>query len=70
MAPGDDPRGHRRAGCPICGQPAEAETRPFCSPRCKEVDLGRWLGESYAIPALEPPDQFSESEDDESETMH
>jgi|TARA_B100001964_G_scaffold209528_1_gene243106 hypothetical protein len=66
VAPGEAPG---TARCPICGQPAAAETRPLCSPRCKEVDLGRWLGERYAIPAVEPPDQFSESED-EDETLH
>ena len=66
MARGETPRSAR---CPICGQLAEAETQPFCSPRCKEVDLGRWLGERYAIPALEPPDEYSESEDDD-ETLH
>ncbi|MEN9410523.1 MAG: hypothetical protein RL216_2497 [Pseudomonadota bacterium] len=37
--------------CPICGKPAEAKYRPFCSRRCADVDLGRWLKGSYAIPA-------------------
>ncbi len=37
-------------GCPICGRSAMAANRPFCSPRCAEVDLGRWLGEQYRIP--------------------
>ena len=37
--------------CPICGKPAVAEYRPFCSRRCADVDLGRWLTESYRIPA-------------------
>jgi len=36
--------------CPICRRPAEAKTRPFCSQRCADVDLGRWLTESYVIP--------------------
>ena len=36
--------------CPVCGRPARPETRPFCSPRCRNVDLGRWLGEAYAVP--------------------
>lgn len=44
--------------CPICGKPAEAKLRPFCSRRCAEVDLGRWLGGAYAIPAVDPPDDF------------
>ena len=36
--------------CPICGKPAKAEHAPFCSPRCADVDLHRWLGDVYAIP--------------------
>lgn len=36
--------------CPICGKPAAPRWRPFCSKRCANVDLGRWLGEGYAIP--------------------
>ena len=39
--------------CPICGKPAEAEVRPFCSKRCADVDLNRWLSGTYAIPAVE-----------------
>jgi endogenous inhibitor of DNA gyrase (YacG/DUF329 family) len=42
--------------CPVCGRPAQAETRPFCSLRCAQVDLGRWLTGSYAIPG-EPADR-------------
>jgi endogenous inhibitor of DNA gyrase (YacG/DUF329 family) len=39
------------ARCPICGRPADdAKTRPFCSPRCADVDLGRWLTAQYAVP--------------------
>ncbi len=43
--------------CPICGKEADAKYRPFCSRRCADVDLGRWLKGSYAIPAAEeePP---------------
>jgi len=38
--------------CPICRKhQAEAEYRPFCSKRCADVDLGRWLTGSYAVPA-------------------
>lgn len=35
--------------CPICGTKAMAAFRPFCSARCRDVDLGRWLGGGYAI---------------------
>jgi hypothetical protein len=43
----------RRRGCPICGKPPSPEHRPFCSARCKQIDLGRWLGETYRIPSEE-----------------
>ena len=36
--------------CPICKKPADPAYRPFCSRRCADVDLGRWLKGSYAIP--------------------
>jgi endogenous inhibitor of DNA gyrase (YacG/DUF329 family) len=42
--------------CPICGKPTEAKTRPFCSVRCADVDLGRWFGEAYRVPAAPAPD--------------
>lgn len=38
---------------------------PFCSSRCKLIDLGRWLGDSYALPARESQ---AEAEDEESES--
>ena len=41
------------AGCAICGRPMGPEYRPFCSKRCANVDLQRWLGGVYAIPAVE-----------------
>ncbi len=37
--------------CPICRKPADPTYRPFCSRRCADVDLGRWLTGGYAIPA-------------------
>lgn len=36
--------------CPVCGKPATPAQRPFCSERCRQVDLGRWLSDNYAIP--------------------
>jgi len=42
--------------CPICGKPAEPATRPFCSDRCKQVDLNRWLSGAYAIPVKSDDD--------------
>ena len=47
-------KGRRQAKpCPICGKPASVDSRPFCSERCRDVDLNRWLSGSYAIPASE-----------------
>jgi endogenous inhibitor of DNA gyrase (YacG/DUF329 family) len=40
----------RARPCPICGKPALAKFRPFCSARCADIDLGRWLKGSYVIP--------------------
>ena len=37
--------------CPMCGKPTDPKFRPFCSQRCSRLDLSRWLGERYAIPA-------------------
>lgn len=36
--------------CAICGKPAVARFKPFCSARCADIDLGRWLKGSYVIP--------------------
>jgi uncharacterized protein len=44
--------------CPICGAPSELEQRPFCSRRCADVDLSRWLRGAYVI-------QGSSQDDDE-----
>jgi endogenous inhibitor of DNA gyrase (YacG/DUF329 family) len=41
------------AKCPICGKPADARHRPFCSPRCVDVDLQRWLSGRYVVPGAE-----------------
>lgn len=39
--------------CPICGKASHQKFHPFCSNRCAQVDLNRWLGGNYAIPAAE-----------------
>lgn len=46
----------RPVRCPVCGKPAAEAVRPFCSPRCRQVDLGRWLTGAYAIPATDRPE--------------
>lgn len=46
--------------CPICAKPvaprAENPAFPFCSGRCRLVDLAKWLGEEYRIPGPRPGD--------------
>ena len=42
--------------CPICGRPTDPAVRPFCSKRCSDVDLAKWLGGAYAIPSDDPED--------------
>ncbi len=51
--------------CPICGKLALFETRPFCSKRCADVDLHRWLGGSYAIPVVDDHPHEQDSSEDE-----
>jgi len=50
--------------CPICGKPAQDAYRPFCSKRCADVDLQRWLSDGYAIPAAEDDGAPPEPEED------
>lgn len=50
-------RGGAAPRCPICRNPASAEFSPFCSQRCADVDLGRWLNERYAIPVEDDEDE-------------
>lgn len=61
--------------CPICGRPAEPRPAnrafPFCSPRCRLLDLGKWLSDEYRVPGPplgdggEEPGRPVEAEDDE-----
>lgn len=48
--------------CPICGKPTQPRTRPFCSTRCADLDLGRWLTESYRVPVGADDDEDGESD--------
>jgi len=50
--------------CPICGKPADPDHLPFCSKRCANVDLNRWLSGTYAIPGAAAPGE-DESEGEE-----
>jgi len=51
--------GRSNKSCPICStrDPVE-QYNPFCSKRCADIDLSRWLGGKYAIPSAEPVDEF------------
>lgn len=44
------------ATCPLCQKPSEALHTPFCSRRCAQLDLGKWLTGDYAVPAHEAMD--------------
>jgi hypothetical protein len=52
----------RRASkkCPICGKPATEASKPFCSERCRDVDLNRWLSDAYVIPGGKDNDEDKE----------
>ncbi|MCM2297306.1 DNA gyrase inhibitor YacG [Rhodoferax sp.] len=49
--------------CPGCGgasvYAASNPYRPFCSERCKQIDLGAWASEQFAVPAVAPPEDFA-----------
>jgi endogenous inhibitor of DNA gyrase (YacG/DUF329 family) len=49
-----------QVACPHCGAPVawhpESRFRPFCSERCRLIDLGAWFSESYRVPAVDAPD--------------
>ena len=58
--------------CPICKRPiqegeAALRFRPFCSKRCADIDLGRWLKGTYAIPAVEADESETEAPAEDSD---
>jgi len=57
------------ADCPICGKPATDAAKPFCSKRCSDIDLNRWLKGSYVVPGRPDgsasPSNPSENDPDE-----
>ena len=46
--------------CPICGKLATEASKPFCSERCRDVDLNRWLSDAYVIPGGKDKDKDAE----------
>lgn len=59
----------RKGTCPQCGQAAirsrDNPWRPFCSERCRLIDLGAWLDESHRIPTGEPTSDFPDADPDD-----
>jgi endogenous inhibitor of DNA gyrase (YacG/DUF329 family) len=53
------------SACPICGKPQDDAYRPFCSKRCADIDLNRWLSGVYAVPVKEEEDEDGERVRDE-----
>lgn len=53
--------------CPICKKEATPRERPFCSKRCREIDLSRWLGGHYAIPAQDQTQTGGNDNDNDNE---
>ncbi len=55
MSPDDNPPRERKRepACPICGKPPDPRYQPFCSKRCADIDLHRWLKGRYVIPGQE-----------------
>jgi uncharacterized protein len=47
----------KREICPICGKAAANGFRPFCSRRCRDVDLNRWLSGVYVVPVTADEDE-------------
>ncbi len=45
------------ADCPICRRAAARKYRPFCSKRCADIDLGKWMTGAYALPSEDIPDE-------------
>ena len=54
--------------CPICGRPPIQQNEPFCSKRCADEDLRRWLTGGYRIPTAEPPEAADEFGQDPEKT--
>jgi hypothetical protein len=53
--------------CPVCGKPKAPDFAPFCSKRCADIDLGRWLKGGYAIPGRPAGSGENPPEDDPAE---
>ncbi len=55
----------KKQGCPMCEKSENPDFRPFCSKRCADLDLGKWLKEDYRIPTTEEADLNGEPSENE-----
>jgi endogenous inhibitor of DNA gyrase (YacG/DUF329 family) len=55
--------------CPLCGKPAVEQYKPFCSTRCADVDLHRWLSGVYAVPVEEEGEEDAKPRDASDEEL-
>jgi endogenous inhibitor of DNA gyrase (YacG/DUF329 family) len=59
-----------RRACPICGKFAVEAFRPFCSRRCADVDLNRWLSGVYAVPVTDDEEEDERRDDSGGGAVH
>jgi endogenous inhibitor of DNA gyrase (YacG/DUF329 family) len=57
------PDAPNRKACPICGKPTVDRYKPFCSRRCADVDLNRWLSGVYVVPVTEDEEEDERCDD-------
>jgi endogenous inhibitor of DNA gyrase (YacG/DUF329 family) len=60
----------RLPACPICGRPATPAFKPFCTARCADVDLNRWLGGVYRVEVNDPEAEIETDFDPNQERLH
>ena len=58
------PLKQKGARCPVCGKPQNPDFTPFCSEKCSDIDLNRWLDGQYRIPTEEKPGKEPPPEED------
>ena len=56
---------HPRRKCPVCGKPRSEQHTPFCSTRCRDRDLVRWLDDGYVLPGPPVDPDNDRAQDDE-----
>lgn len=57
----------KATSCPICHKPSAEKYDPFCSKRCADVDLNRWLSEGYSVPGPEDESAHEDAQSPDSE---